>query len=99
MPKKETESQKRTRIRRERILEFVKHQYKRLAEAREEYLKIPETQKEKREIAWNRYILLLNEGFMFRYGVAMADPYGKWMKKFDDIFDEVEKEMNVDENV
>ena len=70
-----------TRIRRERIIEFVKQQYWRQFEARDAFLdnfdKVKEIEKDR---LWNEYTRIFNEGSMFRYGVAMADPDGKWMK-------------------
>lgn len=90
---------RRVRLRRERILEFVKQQYERLYEARQNFLqKYDRAAKEEREALWHEYTLLLNEGSMFRYGVAMADPDGKWMKKFNDVYEEVEREHNDTEN-
>jgi hypothetical protein len=75
-------------------MEFVKQQYWRQFEARDAFLdnfdKVKETEKDR---LWNEYTRIFNEGSMFRYGVAMADPNGKWMKKFNDAYDEVFQEF------
>lgn len=88
-----TTSEKRTKIRRKRILEFVEHQYRRLEEARYAFLQSESKSEGKSENLWNEYVLLLNESTMFKYGVAMADPYGQWMRKFNDVYDKVQNEF------
>ena len=91
-----TVSERRTKIRRQRILDYAKTLYRQYFTYRNEYLKIIDDKKStkaQKDIAWEIYQRNMLNTFMFKYGVAMADPYGQWQKKFNKAFEEVEREF------
>ena len=91
-----TTSERRTKIRRERILEYVKTLYRQYFTYQNDYFKLIKDEKvlqKDKDIAWQIYQRNLNNSFMFKYGVEMADPYGQWQKKFNKAFEEVQKEF------
>ena len=95
-----TLSERRTKIRKERILDYVKTLYRNYFSYRNDYLKLINDEKvsqTQKDIAWEVYQRNMLNAFMFKYGVQMADPYGQWQKKFNRAFEEVEKEFEKEE--
>ena len=86
-----TVSERRTKIRRNRVLNFYKELVRIALELRHKYLH--EVNPENKENLWQAYQNAIHSSFMFKYGVAMADPYGKWTDKFNKAYKEIEKEF------